>query len=240
MDFIDAAFPTLFSKTFAILTLQLFITWVAVKQTIDRFHLMHAWGTPWISSTKNEQGQIDLHIDFQSIRFYFYGLLVVDIAVFLLLLFWGQYQTLWISTLIFSVWSILTGIEVALCLLSVDENLGSKVLAITTTIVFATGAVGIYSNIDFGFLGVGLFIALLFLIVFNLVRLFVAIPRPVQRWVAGIGVVIFTLYLVHDFNALTKASTAGMNDWQAATRFAIEIYLDIINLFLELLDAMSD
>lgn len=118
----------------------------------------------WITSTNNEHGQLDIHVNWEHVKGYFYGLLIADIAVFLVLLFWGQHQPLGIGLSIFGIWSILVGIGMALCLLSVDENLGSKVLAITTTIVFGTFVVGVYSQIDFGFLGLALFIALICLI----------------------------------------------------------------------------
>lgn len=236
----DSWFPTLFSKTFFVLAVQLFITWAGARLTLAHFRRLHAWHTPWITATRNEAGQLDLHIDWHHLKAYFYGLLIADIATFLLLLFWGVDRSLWISMSIFSVWSILTGIELALCLLSVDENLGEKVLALTATIVFGTGLIGIYSGVDFGFLRTTLFFLLVGLLLFNVARLFVGIPRPTQRWVAGIGVVIFTLYLVHDFNNLAKLEKMNVNSWQVAMRIAIDIYLDIINLFLELLDAMSE
>jgi FtsH-binding integral membrane protein len=236
----EGLFPTLFTKTFFILTVQLAITWIGVRETLSYFRKLHSWETPWITSTRNEAGQLDLHIHWDHLKTYFYLLLIADIAVFLVLLLWAANRSLWISMSLFSVWSILTGIEIAICLLAVDENLGDKVLAITATVVLGTGLVGIYSGIDFGSLQTVLFIALIGLILFNLARLFMGIPRATQRWVAGIGVVVFVLYLVHDFNSLAKLQEEGVNSWQAAMHIAIEIYLDIINLFLELLDAMSE
>lgn len=234
-----ALFPTLFSKTFFVLSIQLLLTWLSAHVTLIKLRQLHAKNFPWITSTANEASQIDLHIDWQDIKGFFRTILIANIVAFLALLFWGQHQTLPLALAIFGIWSVLTGIEMAICLISVDENLGTKVLAITATIIFATFVVGVYSKIDFGFMGTFLFIALLVLILFNLMRLFVAIPRAAQRWVAGIGVVIFTLYLVFDFNHLAKLQAAGMNDWRIAINIAIDVYLDIINLFLDLLDAMS-
>jgi FtsH-binding integral membrane protein len=235
----EEIFLTLESKTYFILSIQLFITWVAAQLTLLRFHKLYLQGMPWITATKNKQGQIDLDIDFLRIKLWFWILMVIDIIVFLVLFFWGQNQELSVSMAIFSVWSLITGVQVALALVSVDENLGARILAITASIVFAAALINAYSGIDFSFLGLGLFIALCLLILFNIVRLFVAMPRMITRVVAGIGVVIFTLYLLYDFSRLEELQEAGYNDWPTATNIAIHIYLDIINLFLELLDALS-
>jgi len=230
---------TLFAKTFIILGSQLLLTFIATRWVIEKFRQMHAAGHRLITSSRNENNELDLHINFEEIKHYFWGLLIVDIIVFLLLLFLGQ-NDMRIGIPLFSIWSVLTGIELALVLISVDENLGARVLGITATIVFITAWFGIYSGIDFGFLGGILLFALLGLLIANVVRIFIQISRARQRVLAGIGVVIFTGYLLYDFNRLAKLQAAGVNSWQAAMRLAISLYLDIINLFLDLLDLLSD
>ncbi len=233
-------FETLFAKTFVILASQLFITWLTAAATIATIRRAYLAGSTRVTATETKNDQLDLHLDWSSIKGYFYALLIVDIAVFLALMFLGR-QNLNIGLPLFTVWSALTGIEVALALISVDENLGAKVVAITATITCAAGLIGMYSGIDFAFLGTILFIALMLLIVGNLVRLFISIPRASQRTMAFFGAVIFTGYLLYDFNRLSKLGEhAGANNWRVAMDLAISIYLDIINLFLQLLDLLSD
>lgn len=135
---------------------------------------------------------------------------------------------------------MLTGVELALALISVDENLGAKVLGLTTSIVLIAAWFGVYSGIDFLFRGKFLFIGLLGLLLFNLARMFVSIRRGAQRISAAFGVLLFTGYLLFDFNRLKKLDEAGVNTWPAAMELSIGLYLDIINLFLELLDLLSD
>ncbi len=89
--------------------------------------------------------------------------------------------------------------------------MGRKALALTASITFGAALIGIYSKIDFNFLAVPLFIALSALIVFNFIQLFKALSSAKQRIIAFGGVVIFTLYLVMDFNGLEKKSAAGVN-----------------------------
>ncbi|MDP2898997.1 MAG: Bax inhibitor-1 family protein [bacterium] len=233
-------FETLLSKTFAILSLQFLITWATTVYTIRWFRELYRQGKLGITATKSETGQLDLHLDFAVIKPCFWLLLTIDIIVFLFLLFVGT-NNLSIGLPLFTVWSVLTGIALALSLLSVDENLGGKVLAITSCITAGAAVIGMYSGMNSAFLGPILFWALLILIIGNIVRLIISIPRAGQRVMAFFGCTIFIGYLLFDFNRLSEAAKdETYNTWPVAMDFAIEVYLDVINLFLELLDLLSD
>jgi len=51
-------------------------------------------------------------------------------------------------------------------------------------------------------------------------------------------VIIFTWYLIYDFNTLEKM--AWDESWVTAISLAVNLYLDIINLFLYLLEILSE
>ena len=51
--------------------------------------------------------------------------------------------------------------------------------------------------------------------------------------------ILFSLFLLYDFN-LIRTQELGSNDWGTAMRMAFILYLDIINLLLEILEAMGD
>ena len=144
---------------------------------------------------------------------FFSFILISDVILFLLLLFWGINQSLSISFPLFSVWSVLTGIELEYVLLDVDKGLGRKVIGLTAVIVLITAIIGIYSHVDFGFLQLSLLIALSIIVLIGMFRLFVSISEVSQRIWSGFGVVTFTLYLVFDFNRLLKTENAGANNW---------------------------
>lgn len=233
-------FETLLSKTFVILSLQFFITWLTTVYTIGWFRNLYFQKRVDATATKNEAGELDLHLNFSIIKPYFWALLIIDIIVFLFLIFVGK-NNLSIGIPLFCVWSIITGLELALCLLSVDENLGGKILAITSCISASAATIGMYSGINFMFLGHFLFWALILLIIGNIIRLIISIPRVSQRIMAFFGCIIFTGYLLFDFNRLAEAGKDKIyNTWPTAMDFSIDIYLDVINLFLELLDLLSD
>jgi FtsH-binding integral membrane protein len=144
-----------------------------------------------------------------------------------------------ISFSLFSGWSVLTGIELEYVLLNAEKGLGRKVVALTAIIVLTAALIGIYSHLDFGFLQLSLFVALTIIVLFSVFQLFVSISEVGQRIWSGFGVVVFTLYLVFDFNRLLKHENAGDNTWPNATSLAIDLYLDIINLILKLLNLLG-
>lgn len=110
----------------------------------------------------------------------------------------------------------------------------------TTLSVFMTAAIVYFSDTDFGFLGSFLFFALLGLIIVRLLKAWVIKDSSFSMIQTGIGIVIFTLYLIYDFNRLEKAMARGDESWGTAVDLAVNIYLDIVNLFLYILEALSE
>lgn len=229
---------TLYGKTFLVLGLQLAITWLSAIVSLEVFRKLYYAKVSWISGGFNSHGELDLEFSWETVKSYFYALLATGFGVFLLLLIFGR-SNLLLGIPLFTAWSIITGIELALCLISVDENLGARVLALTTLITIGAGVVGATSGIDFSFLHRTLFLSLLLLIAYGLVRVFFAIPRWIQRLWALFGVTIFIGYLLYDFNRLSLlAENTSKNTWRDAMHISISIYLDVINLFLHLLDLL--
>lgn len=105
------------------------------------------------------------------------------------------------------------------------------VLGLTVALFIALGFFGmVVVKKDLGFMGQILFFALLGLIIIGIVAIFVP-SFALQVAVAGAGVVIFCLYTLYDFNQIahreiTPGETVG---------HALGLYLDFLNLFLDLL-----
>ena len=110
----------------------------------------------------------------------------------------------------------------------------------TSLAVFASAALVSVSDIDFSFLGMFLFIALLLLIAVSLLNVFFFKSSKISLTKAYFGVLIFTLYLIFDFQRLESLIANGETSWSAAIDIAVNLYLDIINLFLDLLYILSD
>lgn len=117
----------------------------------------------------------------------------------------------------------------------------SQALFSTALAVFATAGTVFLTSFDFSFLGGFLFIALIVLIIMGLLNMFFFKSSTFSLVRAFFGVLIFTGYLLYDFNRLEKM--AGDESWATAIDISVSLYLDIINLFLDLLEifaALSD
>lgn len=108
----------------------------------------------------------------------------------------------------------------------------------TAMAVIATASLVFLSDIDFSFMWMFLFIALIILIVMWLLNAFVFKSRMFSLIKAYFGVLIFTGYLIFDFNTLEKM--AWDESWSTAINLALNLYLDIINLFLYILEILSE
>ena len=119
------------------------------------------------------------------------------------------------------------------------QNIVFQALLGTTVAVYLTAAIVYFTDLDFGFLGPVLLICLIALIVMKLLNVFYYRCRIRRLIQAYLGVIIFTFYLIFDFNRLEKAIAQGDESWSTAIDLAVNIYLDVINLFLDLLEILA-
>ena len=125
-------------------------------------------------------------------------------------------------------------------MLEMDENDGLRATLLTCLITVCAALVGMYSGIDFSFMRGFLFFGLCALLLVGFARIFFGMTSAMIRLKAICGAVLFSLFLVYDFNRLKQLSDIGINDWSTALKVAISIYLDILNLLLEIMQAMGD
>ena len=119
------------------------------------------------------------------------------------------------------------------------QNIVFQALIATTLSVFLTLLVVYITDYDFGFLGIFLFISLFSVMIIELLNYFIFKSTSFRKITACVGIIIFTLYLVYDFNRLEKAVAQGDESWGTAVKIAMALYLDIINLFAYILELLS-
>ena len=120
------------------------------------------------------------------------------------------------------------------------QNLLLQATLATCVAVLSTAAIVAFSSTDFGFLGPFLFIALIALVICELFNKFLFKTKRSRRLKTYAGIVIFTLYLILDFSILEERIADGDESWGTAVQIAVNIYLDIINLFLYILRALAE
>ena len=147
--------------------------------------------------------------------------------------------SIFIKMIMLSIASMLFGPILGAAMIGMDENDGLRILKLTVVITFFTAIIGIYSGIDFSSLGYILIIPLFILVIWNLLNIFINFTSAYKRIMGFFGSIIFIGYLLFDFYRLEQASANGINDWNTAFNIGFSIYLDVINLLLELLEAMG-
>ena len=101
----------------------------------------------------------------------------------------------------------------------------------TGIIFFSLATIATVTKKDFSFMGKFLFIGLILLIVASLANLFFQIPA-LALTVSAIAVMIFSAYILFD---VSRIVTGGETNYVMAT---LALYLDIYNLFINLLNLL--
>ena len=195
----------------------------------------------------NEAHRLDLlkdgYIDSGGGEFFYFAFILWVISLFLCTFFASTGISTQTGMIFFTLSSLSFGPLLAIIMLEMDENDGFNALKIVFLVTLITGFIGysdFYSFSESSFLGGFLLISLLGLIGFEFIRIFRGFSRWAIRIKAIFGAFVFSIFLLFDFNLLRKKSDFGVNDWDNAFNIAFQIYLDIINLLLEILDAMSN
>lgn len=232
-------FPTLMSKTFFILSLSLTLCYVGAYLVISYFRKAYKQGAKFITTKLNKYGQQDLVVDPNLLKKIFWPALIINILCFIGLMFMRNSFPL--NMVMMGLFTLTDGITLGIVLISIDENLAIKVAWLTAIITLFAGSIGLYSKIDFTFLSGILFWSLIALIIVTFFRIFISIKGTTRKVIASIGILIFVGYLLYDFNNIKKLKKlTNFNNWNTALDCSIDIYLDIINLFLQLLDLLSE
>ena len=194
------------------------------------------------SAYKKRKKDLEIEMEYKKppLRKLLYNLTVYwVIALLATTIFANSDLSIFFKMTLLTIASISFGPLLGALMISMDENDGLRILKLTVFITFLTAIIGIYSGIDFSSLGYILIVPLLILIIWNLLNVFMDFTSDSKRIMGFFGSFIFILFLLFDFHRLEQASANGTNDWNTAFHIGFSIYLDVLNLLLELLEAMG-
>ena len=194
------------------------------------------------SAYKKRKKDLEIEMEYKKppLRKLLYNLTVYwVIALLATTIFANSDLSIFFKMTLLTIASISFGPLLGALMISMDENDGLRILKLTVFITFLTAIIGIYSGIDFSSLGYILIIPLFVLVIWNLLNIFINFTSVSKRIMGFFGSIIFIGYLLYDFYRLEQASANGINDWNTAFNIGFSIYLDVINLLLELLEAMG-
>ena len=139
-----------------------------------------------------------------------------------------------LAYIIFAIFTLSMASMLSIAILPYSPAILMKALAATSTSVLIVNSYAYYcakKNIDFTYLGPALFGTLMGIIVISIFQIFIQ-STILAICLAIIGTILFTLYLLYDLNRLYNRTEEFETDPLVA---AISIYLDIINMFLYIL-----
>ena len=116
----------------------------------------------------------------------------------------------------------------------IEELGGELVFAVfigTVVIFISLGIIGIMMK-DLSAFGSYLFGALIVLLVFSLIFIFVPVSNMIMIVLAGLTVLVFALYTIYDFNQIKHNYVSE----DATVSMALNLYLDFVNIFLRILE----
>lgn len=114
-------------------------------------------------------------------------------------------------------------------------------IVIGTMVIFGVLAYIGQTKESGSFVGLGkiLFVVLTVMVIASIVNIFLQVGI-VSMILSAVGILVFSLYIVYDINQFKTAYEAGyINDSSDYSIYVLNVYLDIINLLLDLLDFIN-
>lgn len=147
-----------------------------------------------------------------------------------------------INYVLLSIFTACMGLLVSTSASYYGESAVTSAIGITLFITLALSLFACQTKYDFTGMGSYLFVILLSLIGFGLVlAIFCGASecQVVRTIYAGIGALVFSLYIVYDVQLIVGGGHKHSYDEQDYVFAALSLYLDIINLFLYILELVE-
>jgi FtsH-binding integral membrane protein len=144
----------------------------------------------------------------------------------------------WLKFILFSLFSTAFGVILGYRKSGIDPGIVKSALVGTASIfvtMFTFGVALIASGIKLGFkFGLGLLVALFFLVIVSIVQIFIAQSSLLKKILVIGSLMVFSLYIMYDTNNILQRNYSG--DFITAS---LDYYLDIINIFSGLLSGLE-
>lgn len=138
------------------------------------------------------------------------------------------------ATVLYFLYSILTGLTLSAIFILYDLSSIIWIFAITALLLLVFAFVGYFTKLDLTKLGVFLTMALLAALLVYLVNIFLG-SSSLDTVLSVVFIVIFIGYIGYDIQIIKRNMYMIENEDNLAVYGAFQLYLDFINIFLELL-----
>ncbi len=161
---------------------------------------------------------------------WYIGLVILEFAMLFGLMFTRNKPGLNMAMLFG--FTFLTGVTLVPLLAAVGSAVAAQAFIMTAVISGGLSLYAMQSTRDFSSWGKPLFIALIILIVGSVVNLFLG-SSLLQVMIAGAGALLFSFMIIYDTQKIIQGAFA------TPVEAAIAIYLDVLNLFISLLQILG-
>ena len=138
------------------------------------------------------------------------------------------------AKILFCVYSFITGLTFSSIFVVYEMMSIMYVFGITSIIFLIFALIGYYTNIDLTKIGVYLFMMLIGVIICSIINIFVG-SYKFDLVLTIICLVVFIIYIAYDIQVIKRKMYNIANEDNFAIFGALQLYLDFINIFLDLL-----
>lgn len=165
----------------------------------------------------------------------FFGLVIVEFALLLGLIFLKSKPI--VNVMLLFAFTFITGVTLVPLLASVlglqgGASIVAQALLMTTIIFGVMSFFALKTTKDLANMGKMLFVALVVIVIASLVNIFLGNPL-LQVIIAAVGAIVFSLYIAYDTQNIIRGR------YDSPIMAAINLYLDVLNLFISLLQLLS-
>lgn len=165
----------------------------------------------------------------------FFGLVIVEFALLLGLIFLKSKPI--VNVMLLFAFTFITGVTLVPLLASVlglqgGASIVAQALLMTTIIFGVMSFFALKTTKDLANMGKMLFVALVVIVIASLVNIFLGNPL-LQVIIAAVGAIVFSLYIAYDTQNIIRGR------YDSPIMAAISLYLDVLNLFISLLQLLS-
>eukprot|EP00850_Spirogloea_muscicola_P014822 SM000109S14136 [mRNA] locus=s109:993:2885:- [translate_table: standard] len=168
-----------------------------------------------------------------------YALLFIGILPLILLCplsYYHQHHPL--NLILLGLWTVSLAVTIGLTCAFVPGDIVLEALVLTSVVVVCLTIYtywAVQQGHDFSFLGPFLFAGLLILVVWGLIQMFFPLGQTGRVVYGALGALLFCAYIIYDTDNLVQRYSYDEYIWAS-----IALYLDIVNIFLYLLQILRD
>lgn len=176
-------------------------------------------------------------------KYMFFGTMIVELLLVFVLAGLVRHMSAFIATLVFLVYAALTGVTLSIVFLIYSHTQIGAAFGITALLFGIMAVYGYFTKTDLTTIGNLLLMALVGLIIASVVNLWLG--NSLMDWViSAVSVLVFTGLTAYDTQKIKEYNIIGNHgteeDHKEAIVAALTLYLDFINLFLNILKLLGN